>query len=921
MRMNPRLTALIVLGAVLYISLSLYHWRQVKNLPDTEQTAIGKVLDRKKDDKTWVQITTASGERSEAPSRPKITGDVQPDTGSMAPDSASPKKRPETPGEQPAAPSHSSAAAEENAPDPEELRKALQHERSINTRQAAEIDLLRAELLSLREQLEMTQTELRNKENALSGRERQETLLAARGREAAALEEEVRELRASLARRFAALQKANERISGLADRLEEAERTIEQLENDNALLRDSLSETESVSIAAEQETERLQEELDSVREERERYLAETGRLHEELRKMTTRAARLAEEIRKARSSSEAMLRYGKTRDELVTPLYQEIEVKNARLADLEGRLLETEDRLALMQQEKEELAARQQQILGLEREKNAALASELKKTSEELEGARTREKKLTDQLRVLADQLSESSGQAADLRHQLDALKEQLAQATDRLNAAEQAGKQLRLERDQALQDREKTAAQLAGTETRLREAETRLEALRGEKEELAAQLAGLEQRITVLQAENEELGKKLTALQQNDASPLPEQAPAGQTAPAEEQVTGLESLREQVARLEHEIGQRETLVTQLREELRAAGEKLASAESEISSLRAAMEKKTSAARQEEQEKIDRLEQQLVEKTKISARLEQELASLKEKYEALRAGKTEADSQVAELEEKLASMETENRQLEALRFRIQELEEERNRLADELHGREEGFFRLRDENEQLKGEIAGLREERDRLAAALEDSDDDGIIDGRDNCPDTVAGAAVGPDGCEPDRDGDGLVDRLDLCPDSKSRDGIDELGCRADRPVVLSGLYFSGGSAELSPAGRASLDRIVPILAAHPEIRFEVAGHTDSIGERERNLTVSVNRARSVRDYLVEQGIAPDRLTAVGYGSDQPVASNDTAEGRAANRRVELRRLAEEAEKTAPAAVPEAEATGDAGGEGSPAR
>lgn len=100
--------------------------------------------------------------------------------------------------------------------------------------------------------------------------------------------------------------------------------------------------------------------------------------------------------------------------------------------------------------------------------------------------------------------------------------------------------------------------------------------------------------------------------------------------------------------------------------------------------------------------------------------------------------------------------------------------------------------------------------------------------------------------------------------------------------------LRFATNSAELTAEDRSALDRVVPCLA---EGRFEVGGHTDASGRDGINEPLSVARARSVLAYLVSQGIDEARLEARGYGSSKPIADNSTADGRARNRRVELRR------------------------------
>lgn len=170
------------------------------------------------------------------------------------------------------------------------------------------------------------------------------------------------------------------------------------------------------------------------------------------------------------------------------------------------------------------------------------------------------------------------------------------------------------------------------------------------------------------------------------------------------------------------------------------------------------------------------------------------------------------------------------------------------------------------------------------------DSDSDGVPDVDDRCPDTPAGAEVDEFGCERDSDGDGVVDRLDRCPDTRPGARVDIHGCEIVEVTTLEGVTFGLGSAELHPSSTRTLDETAATLRKHPEIHAEIAGHSDSTGPRALNLRLSRERADAVRDYLIGQGVAPDRLVATGVGPDQPIADNGTAEGRAANRRVELK-------------------------------
>jgi outer membrane protein OmpA-like peptidoglycan-associated protein len=106
---------------------------------------------------------------------------------------------------------------------------------------------------------------------------------------------------------------------------------------------------------------------------------------------------------------------------------------------------------------------------------------------------------------------------------------------------------------------------------------------------------------------------------------------------------------------------------------------------------------------------------------------------------------------------------------------------------------------------------------------------------------------------------------------------------------VNLSDVTFATGQATLVPGAREKLARVSGILAAHPTLRLEIEGHTDSVGSDALNQSLSERRAEAVRSYLVQQGVPTGSVTAAGFGKSRPVASNDTADGRQLNRRVEL--------------------------------
>lgn len=111
-----------------------------------------------------------------------------------------------------------------------------------------------------------------------------------------------------------------------------------------------------------------------------------------------------------------------------------------------------------------------------------------------------------------------------------------------------------------------------------------------------------------------------------------------------------------------------------------------------------------------------------------------------------------------------------------------------------------------------------------------------------------------------------------------------------APKSFVLQNCNFETGKADLKPESYPVLDELVDYLKRKEEEKIELGGHTDNVGKADANMVLSTNRANTVRAYLLMKGIAPDRVVAKGYGMTEPIAENDTAEGRALNRRTEVK-------------------------------
>jgi OOP family OmpA-OmpF porin len=175
------------------------------------------------------------------------------------------------------------------------------------------------------------------------------------------------------------------------------------------------------------------------------------------------------------------------------------------------------------------------------------------------------------------------------------------------------------------------------------------------------------------------------------------------------------------------------------------------------------------------------------------------------------------------------------------------------------------------------------------------DSDGDGVPDTADKCPGTPKGMAVNAEGC-PDTDGDGVPDNIDKCPGTPRGVPVDDVGCQlagieiaGNEWFVRGKILFAVNKAVLNPEAQELLIKVATFLNKNQQYVVEVQGNTDSTGPMAWNMELSKMRADSVKDFLVSNGVAADRLTTKGFGPNEPIAPNNTEEGRAMNRRVDF--------------------------------
>ena len=196
-----------------------------------------------------------------------------------------------------------------------------------------------------------------------------------------------------------------------------------------------------------------------------------------------------------------------------------------------------------------------------------------------------------------------------------------------------------------------------------------------------------------------------------------------------------------------------------------------------------------------------------------------------------------------------------------------------------------------DNNDTCPNE-AGLK-----ALAGCPDADADGVANAQDECPNEAG--PVANNGCPwKDSDGDGVLDKDDNCPTEAgtvANNGCPEMISTDELQTKLTSyartINFSLGKSDFKQSAYPTLKAITAILKEYPTANFVVEGHTDSTGTNKNfNQLLSERRAQKVVDYLVENGVAADRLTSIGFGENNPIESNMTAAGRTANRRVEVK-------------------------------
>lgn len=733
---------------------------------------------------------------------------------------------------------------------------------------AAEKKKLAAELQYARKMTEQLQTVVSQTESALKEKENIQQNIQADVHKYAEknnqLKAQLEETVKTLATTKVALQQAEHKVSELIRQSMEKEQLAATLRNQQTILEQEkaateqrLSEKSSLLEKSHKTIQTLQQEiakqpqaiaavqllLDERNQEFDQLKQETTttmqQLHQQMNDATQKTGEFARERDRLKlESAEANKR--------IEQLDLQLQQTKAAQTDADKKLtsaLENEKKLQAELNEKTlSLKSFQAQATELT-SKNTTLHNERLGLSSQLEALQA------DHSRLLAEKAS-FEGQKTALAKAENRLKEmatlqvQLEQTTQTLaektTALDKAAKQE--EELQALQTKH------AELNTQMQESRSALTQLEEEKSALAAQLAATQAARDNVETLKKTIESKNTAL--TDAAI---------------KIKELTAVSAKVADLETQLGN--TKKTQQATEKRAAECEQASKmhQESLSKKAAAMQTLENQLRTA-QNRVDELTDtyRLKEQQDLVPNLKQQIATLRNQVVQLETAATRSQQAVTEA---TATVQAKNEEVTAAHAKTQALQAENEKLLQTLQANQEMVDSLKKQ----------LRTEEKQTPAPVEQSGAAAPV------PAAAASASI------PDADKDGISDADDLCADTPAGTPVNALGCPSEKAIILEGVTFQSGTAALTPESQKILDKTADILNQNPQVTFEVAGYTDSMGNAQINLSLSDQRAKTVAGYLVSKGVAASRLTTRGYGSENPLADNATAAGRQKNRRVEL--------------------------------
>ncbi|KAG1652865.1 Oxygen-independent coproporphyrinogen-III oxidase-like protein YggW [Nymphon striatum] len=553
-----------------------------------------------------------------------------------------------------------------------------------------------------------------------------------------------------------------------------------------------------------------------------------------------------------------------------------------------------------------------------------ALKSAYKERNDENTQLKESLAKLDDENKSLKSQLTQAQTESSNTSRKLNILSQSTAELTALKSAYKERNdensllkKQLEEAKDSTLSLKSQldTANKNSSEQTRkitiLTQSANELIALQSSYKERNDENAALKEQLTKLDNDNKTLQSKLIGSQTRKLTAIGQSVveldalKSAYKAKADENT----ALEKRLAELDNSHKTLQSKLTSANENIGAQTRKLTAIGQsvvELDALKSAYKAKT--------DEFTALELRLAELDNSNKTLQSKLTSANENIGSQTRKLTAIGQSVVELDALKSAYKTQNEENAALKIknlqvaltnaqeRLEKSEEERKSLSGKIAALENtsseqarkinALMVTAGELDALKSAYKDLSSKEDELSSKLKeataDADNDGVIDSKDNCPNSPAGQEVNIEGCPniADADKDGVADANDLCPASEAGSTVNSFGCTPTENITLKGVNFATGSATLTASSLPIINAAAATIKQNPNLNIEVAGYTDNQGLALVNKRLSKRRANSVMIELIKQGVDANKLTANGYGEKEPVADNKTEAGRANNRR-----------------------------------
>jgi outer membrane protein OmpA-like peptidoglycan-associated protein len=568
----------------------------------------------------------------------------------------------------------------------------------------------------------------------------------------------------------------------------------------------------------------------------------------------------------------------------------------ARVTELTAALNTT---TATLEQHQQQITNDQEQTRTLTAERDR-LHDDLASRDEELATVQAELQAATQALEQAQAETSTSSQQLSEARSQAETFNIELTE----LKAQVENQKTTRLDTEQTrTEERDSLHSDLASRDEQLATVHAELQAAREALQQAQAETF------------NNELIDLKAQLDSQEATWLNAEQTRTLTAEHDRLQSDLASRDERLATVQAELQAATQTLQQAQSEASTSGQQLSEARSqaetfnnELTELRTQLENQKTTLLNTEQtlaQERDSLRSDLANRDEQLATVH---ADLQVATQALQQAQAEASNSGQQLSEARSQAETFNNELTELKTQLESqktmaLDKEQTlaTVISECDGLQENLAACSLDLTQAQAALTDVQSVEDALRQAPPPAAG-GVVpfapDGSDKVVEPVASEGPGAGTAEvaalqtTDTDEDGVPDSIDLCPETQPGIAVDTTGCTAGVAINLEGVNFLYNSHELTDKARHILDRVADVIIQQPRLRLEVAGHTDATGDPTYNQGLSMQRAEAVRDYLVAQGVNPKHIGATGYGGQRPIADNTTSEGLRKNRRVELRIL-----------------------------